>query len=103
MHTLGYLVITLAKIIQLITNLYTFIIGAAVILSWVSPDPYNPIVRVIRQATEPLFNLARRFMPSFLYKTGIDFSPILVLIVIIFIENFIVNILFELGQGLLSK
>lgn len=62
-------------------NAYWYLIIANVILSWVRPDPRNPIVRFIHSATDPLFNLARRAMP-FLVAGAIDFSPIVVILLL---------------------
>ncbi len=103
MHTLGYLVISLAKVIQLIVNIYTFIIAGVVIISWVGADPYNPIVRFLRQSTEPVFRQVRRLLPQALFRTGLDFTPMIVLIILILIENVLVNLLYEGAQSLLSK
>jgi YggT family protein len=65
-----------------------WIIIARAILSWVSPDPYNPIVRFLYSATEPVLYAVRRRLPiSF---GGIDFSPLIVILVIMFLDNFLV-------------
>jgi YggT family protein len=101
MHALGYLVISIAKIIELLANIYTFIIAGAVIISWVDADPHNPIVRFLRQLTEPVFWRVRRVLPSFFFRTGLDFTPMIVLILLILIQNVIVGLLFEWGQSLL--
>ncbi len=103
MHTLGYLIISFAKVIQLLANIYTFIIAGSVIISWVGADPYNPIVRFLRQATEPVFWRVRKLLPKALLRTGIDFTPLLVLILLTLIENLAVNLLYEWAQKLLSK
>ncbi|PIR20350.1 MAG: hypothetical protein COV45_06125 [Deltaproteobacteria bacterium CG11_big_fil_rev_8_21_14_0_20_47_16] len=101
MSALGYTIIALARMISLVLNLYMIVIAAAVILSWIRPDPYNPIVRFIYQLTTPVLNWARRFMPRFLWKTGIDFSPIIVFFVIILIDTVLVNLLRDWGTRLL--
>ncbi len=102
MHTLGYLIISFAKVIQLLVNIYTFIIAGVVIISWVGADPYNPIVRLLRQSTEPVFKQVRKIMPRALFRTGLDFTPMIVLIVLILIENVLVNLLYEWAQSLLK-
>ncbi len=103
MHTLAYLIISLAKVIQLIINIYTFIIAGVVIISWVGADPYNPIVRFLRQATEPLFWRVRKILPQALFRTGLDFTPMIVLVFLILIENVLVNLMYEWAQSLLAK
>ncbi len=103
MHFLGLLLLSLAKVFRLLINLYTLIIAIAVIVSWVNPDPYNPMVRFLRQATEPAFRSVRRFLPRALLRTRLDLSPILVFILLIMIDTVLVGMLFELSGKLLSK
>ena len=103
MHLVGYLVLTIAKVLQFLINIYTFIVAVAVIINWVHPDPFNPIVALLRQATEPTFRLARRLLPKTLYRTGIDFSPIIVFIFLIVIETFVVGWLADLAGSFLRR
>jgi len=88
MFVISNLLLALAKIIHLLLTFYMWIIIARAILSWVSPDPYNPIVRFLYSATEPVLYAVRRRLPiSF---GGIDFSPLIVILVIMFLDNFLV-------------
>jgi len=103
MSFLGLIFIALSKVISLIVGIYTFIVAGAVIVSWVRPDPYNPIVNFLYQATEPVFSRVRRFLPSFLYKTGIDWTPMVVIIVLIFLETVISGTLSDIGFRLRIK
>lgn len=103
MHALGYLILAFARMLGLVINIYTFVIAAAVLISWVNADPYNQVVRLIRTLTEPVFNLFHRIVPSRLYRTGIDFTPIFVLLALILIDTLLVNFLFDLGRSLLLK
>lgn len=73
-------------------NLYMWIIIASALISWVTPDPYNPIVRFLRQVTEPVLSPIRRILPT--YQTGIDFSPLVVIILIQFIAWVVLPALF---------
>ena len=67
-------------------NLYSWVIIAAALITWVSPDPRNPIVLFLRQVTEPVLAPVRRFLPP--WKTGgLDFSPLIVIIAIQFVER----------------
>jgi len=96
MDMLRYFLGALATVLNLVLTLYMWVIIARAILSWVSPDPYNPIVRFIHSVTEPVLSQIRRRLPvSF---SGIDFSPIIVLLVIIFLQNFVVNYLVHLSH-----
>ena len=98
MDMLRYFLGALATVLNLVLTLYMWVIIARAILSWVSPDPYNPIVRFIHSVTEPVLSQIRRRLPvSF---SGIDFSPIIVLLVIIFLQNFVVNYLVHLSHPL---
>jgi len=98
MALVGYFLGALATILNIVLTLYMWVIIARAVLSWVSPDPYNPIVRFIYSVTEPVLSQIRRRLPvSF---SGIDFSPIIVFLVVIFLQNFVVNYLVHLSQGL---
>jgi len=88
MFVISNLLLALAKIIHLLLTFYMWIIIARAILSWVNPDPYNPIVRFLYSATEPVLYAVRRRLPiSF---GGIDFSPLIVILIIMFLDNFLV-------------
>lgn len=102
MNALAYFIIAVTKILHLIINLYTFIVAIAVLLSWVNPDPYNPIVRLFRQLTEPVFGRVRRVMPKILYRTGIDFSPMVVLFLLIILETVGIQLLYDLAASILK-
>ena len=69
---------------KVVLTLYMWIIIAGAVLSWVHPDPYNPIVRFIHNVTEPVLYRIRRSLPvSF---SGIDFSPLVVIFAIMFLK-----------------
>ncbi len=92
MFVVGNLVGAIAGVINTLLGLYTFIIIGAVIVSWVNPDPWNPIVRFLRAATDPFLNVFRRVLPGFLVGgSGIDFSPLVALIVVEFVRRFVVG------------
>jgi len=78
----------------LVLTLYMWIVIARALISWVNPDPRNPIVRFLYNATEPLLYRVRRVIP---YMGGIDFSPLLVIIAIIFLQRFLVGSLDDLA------
>ena len=71
-----------------VLGLYSWVIIAAALITWVSPDPRNPIVMFLRQVTEPVLTPVRRFLPP--WKTGgLDFSPLIVILAIQFVERVI--------------
>ncbi len=87
-----------AQVLGLILQLYMWIVIARAIISWVSPDPRNPIVRFLYNATEPLLYRVRRAMPIF--AGGIDFSPLIVIFAIYFLQMFLVASLEDLAMQL---
>jgi YggT family protein len=88
----------MAKIIDIGLTLYMWVIIARAVISWVNPDPYNPIVRFLMAVTEPILYQIRKRLPISL--GGIDFSPILVILAIIFIQSFLVRSLAEMAARL---
>ncbi len=84
-----------ASVLQLILTLYMWIIIARAVISWVNPDPYNPIVRFLYNATEPLLYRVRRALPVF--AGGLDLSPLIVLVAIYFLQIFLVQSLRDLA------
>ena len=82
-----------AIVIGWVLQIYMWIIIARAILSWVSPDPYNPIVRFIHNITEPVLYQVRKRIP--IMMGGIDFSPIIVLLAILFLQHFVVQSLLD--------
>ena len=100
MHILGLVLISTAKVLSMLLVFYTYVVFGAVVLSWVNADPYNPIVRAIRQLTEPVFYAARRILPLSLLRMGIDFSPMVVLFSIFMLREVFVVLLFEWGMRL---
>jgi YggT family protein len=88
MFIIGNLLVALAQILHIVLNLYMWLIIARAILSWVNPDPYNPIVRFLYNVTEPVLYAIRRRVP--VYFGGIDFSPMIVILAIYFLDSFLV-------------
>jgi len=87
----------IAKVIDIGLSLYMWIIVGRAVISWVNPDPYNPIVRFLTSATEPILYPIRRRLPML---GGIDFSPIIAILVIIFLQSFLVQSLAQLAVRL---
>ena len=99
MFVIGYLLMAAAKVLNLVLMIFMWVVIARAVLSWVSPDPYNPIVRFIHNVTEPVLYRIRMILPvSF---GGIDFSPIIVFLAIIFLREFLVNSLYQIASKLL--
>jgi YggT family protein len=98
MFVLANLIEAFAAVLNMLLTLYMWIIIARAVISWVNPDPYNPIVRFLYSVTEPVLYRLRRMLP--LYAGGIDFSPILVFVAILFLQRFLVQSLYDLAQSL---
>ena len=87
-----------AEVISLILNFYMWVIIIRALISWVNPDPYNPIVQFLYKITEPVLNPFRRVLP--VYNMGIDLSPLIVILILIFLRSFLVSSLYQLAQRL---
>lgn len=96
MFVLGNFVAAMAHILDTVLTIYMWIIIIRAVLSWVNPDPYNPIVRFIHQVTEPVMYRVRRWIP--IGGFGIDFSPIIILLAIVFLQSFLIRSLLELAN-----
>jgi YggT family protein len=99
MFIIGYFLSALATVLNYALMFYMWVVIARAVLSWVSPDPYNPIVRFIHNVTEPVLYPVRRWLPFGF--TGVDLSPLVLLFAIIFLQRFLVSSLMELAARLL--
>jgi len=95
MFALRHLLEALAYILDLGLTIYMWLIIARALLSWVNPDPFNPIVRFLYNVTEPVMGYVRRRVP--IVFGGLDLSPILVLLAIVFLQKFLVASLLDLA------
>ncbi len=91
----GKLILSVAQVINLGLTIYMWIVIIRALISWVSPDPYNPIVRLLYRATEPVLWRVRRVLP--IGGFGIDFSPLIVILVIYLLKLFVVRTLVQLA------
>lgn len=98
MFVVGNFLQALAVILNGLLTVYWWVVVAAVVVSWVGADPYNPIVNFLRRATEPLFYKVRSVLP--LVFGGIDFTPLVVMLGIEFLRIFLVQSLFDASAGL---
>ncbi len=97
MFILANLIVGIGQTLHYIINIYIFIIVGRAIISWVNPDPYNPIVQFLYKATEPVLRYARRLLPI---MGGIDFSPIIVMVALFFIDQVAVQSIIDYGMQL---
>jgi YggT family protein len=88
-----HLLDAIATVMDLALNIYMWLIIARALLSWVNPDPYNPIVRFLYNITEPVLSFLRRRVP--VVFGGLDLSPLIVIAVIMFLRIFLVQTLHD--------
>lgn len=100
MFVFTHLIEAITDILSYAIEIYFWIIIARAVLSWVNPDPYNPIVRFLYQVTEPVLGRVRRFLP---YMGGLDLSPLIVLLALLFLKRFLiatlVDVALRIGTG----
>lgn len=97
MFMLGNFLMAIAKLINFVLSAYIWVVIGSAVISWVNADPYNPIVRFLRQATEPLLMRIRRVLPV---MGGIDLSPMVLILIIVFLQSFLVPTLQQIAQSL---
>jgi YggT family protein len=93
MYVVANLLEAIARILDVCLWLYMWILIIRALISWVNPDPYNPIVRFLYRATEPVLRPVRRLIP--MGNIGIDISPVIVILAIIFLQKFLVQSIIE--------
>ena len=98
MFVLGNFLRAVASVLNMLLSAYMWIVVIRALISWVNPDPYNPIVRFLYAATDPLLYRIRRWIPA--NFGGIDFSPLLLIAAIIFLQSFLVQSLLDLSYRL---
>lgn len=101
MFVFGNLIFAFADVLGMLIQIYTWIVIIAALITWVNPDPYNPVVRFLYSVTEPVFSWVRsiigRVIP--IHTLGIDFSPLIVVLILVFLQQFLIVTLKELAMG----
>lgn len=99
MFLVSNIIIAIAQILDAVLSVYFWIVIAAVVLSWVNPDPYNPVVRTIYRLTEPVLYRIRKWIP-FTMMGSLDLSPVVLLLGLQLANTIIVQSLFQLAVRL---
>jgi len=99
MFVISNFINALANMINFALGAYMWVIVGRAIISWVNPDPYNPIVRFLHDVTEPLLSRIRRFLP-FTAAAGIDFSPVILILLVLFLQSFLVPTLHGIARSI---
>lgn len=98
MFIFANLLLAIANILDIALTIYMWIVIISAVISWVNPDPYNPIVKFLRAVTEPVYRPIRRLIG---YRLGpIDISPMIVILAIIFVQKFLVSSLIDFAYKL---
>ena len=95
---LSTLFTAIANILNIIVTVYTWIIIAAALVSWVRPDPSSPVVQLLYRLTEPVYSFIRRYIKT--NFNGIDFAPLIVLLALQFLSQFLRRLLFVFAASL---
>ncbi|MDD3324081.1 MAG: YggT family protein [Sulfurospirillaceae bacterium] len=95
---LSTLVEALANILHMIINIYMWVVIISALITWVRPDPYNPIVQVLTRLTEPVYAFVRKYVPTIL--GGIDLAPIMIILALQFLDLFAIKLLYILANAL---
>ena len=98
MSTLASIVMGIGGIFHSLLTIYIWVIIIAALLSWVRPDPYNPIVQFMTRITQPAYDLVRRLMPTTF--NGIDFAPMIIIIGLQVIDIILINLLNALASSI---
>ena len=96
MFVLSNFIVGVAQVLEVVINILWWLIIIRALISWVNPDPYNPIVQFLYRTTEPFLMSFKRIIPA--YKIGIDLSPIFAVLALVFIRFFLVNSLIDLAR-----
>jgi YggT family protein len=92
------IIIGITKVLEIVLDIYMWVVIIRALISWVNPDPYNPIVQVLTRLTEPVLRPVRKLVPP--YKVGLDFSPLIVVLIIIFLKFALIQNLYRLAARL---
>jgi len=99
MFVFGNVILGIAKVLGVVLNIYMWIIIIRALLSWVSPDPYNPIVQFLTRVTEPVLRPIRKLVPPW-KMGGLDLSPLIAILIIYFMEIAVVDTMVRIGHSM---
>lgn len=96
MFVLSNFLVAAARVLDIILTILYWLILIRALISWVNPDPYNPIVQFLYKTTEPILYPIRKLLP-FSLRFGIDISSIIAFLAIMFLRSFLVRTLIDLA------
>jgi YggT family protein len=95
---MGNIILGFANVLGVVLDIYKCIIIIRALISWVNPDPYNPIVQALTRLTEPVLRPLRKLAPP--YKVGVDLSPLIAILIILFLDYALIANLKQFGYSL---
>ncbi|MBA3007889.1 MAG: YggT family protein [Proteobacteria bacterium] len=98
MFVVNNFMMALAQLIDFLLSAYMWVVIGRAVISWVNADPYNPVVRFLYDITEPLLSRIRQWIP--ISMGGIDFSPMILIMVIMFLQSFLVPTLKQMARAM---
>jgi YggT family protein len=98
MYAIGYPLLSLATILDALLLIYTCIVIAVAMFSWINPDPLNPIVRILRNLTEPVLDRIRPYVPLI---GGMDLAPVALILAIFFVRMGILPVIMKFARDLI--
>jgi YggT family protein len=98
MFVFGNIILGFAKVLDVVLTIYMWVIIIRALISWVNPDPYNTIVQVLTRMTEPVLRPLRKLVPA--YKVGLDFSPLIAILIIMFLQYAVIDTLVSIGRSM---
>jgi len=98
MFVIGNVILGVAKVLDTLLEIYLWIVIIRALISWVNPDPYNPIVQFLTRVTEPVLKPIRKMLPPW-KMGGLDISPLIVILIIYFLQYALVKTLVRIGMS----
>jgi YggT family protein len=98
MFIFGNVILGFAKVLDVVLNIYMWVIIIRALISWVNPDPYNPIIQILTRMTEPVLRPIRKLAPP--SKIGVDLSPLIAVLIVIFLQYALINTLYHIGHAM---
>ena len=98
MFIFGNILHGIADVLDVVLNIYMWVIIIRALISWVNPDPYNPIVQILHRLTEPALRPLRKLVPP--WRIGIDLSPLIAILIIIFLRTALIRTLYRLATSM---
>ena len=92
------IIMGITRVLEIVLETYMWVIIIRALISWVNPDPYNQIVKILTRLTEPALRPIRKLVPP--YKVGIDLSPLIAVLIIIFLQYAVINNLYRFARSL---